>query len=192
MAEMATGYRWVERVNVNKLGEYLEKDSTVSDYFRQNVATWWAIAPQLEFILEEMYKIFKVTVSHEQASALFMEQKDVSRMWPQHLLYLTHLAWVNDSSERRIIDNIVKHAAPENKHIMLIRLDPNRTTMSHTHKNQLRGPKSLMMTRRRQSMWVAMSLQQLVSHGRLNRVTRLNTQSETSRIIPHTKGIELN
>ena len=64
MAGMSTGYRWAGRVKVNKLGEYLEKDSTVSDYFRQNVATWWAIAPQLEFILEEMYKIFKVTVSH--------------------------------------------------------------------------------------------------------------------------------
>ena len=64
MAEMATGYRWAERVKVKKLGEYLEKDSTASDYFRQNVATWWAIAPHLEFILIEMYKIFKVTVTH--------------------------------------------------------------------------------------------------------------------------------
>ena len=81
MAEMVTGYRWVERVKMNKLGEYLEKDSTVSDYFRQNVTTWWAIAPQLEFILEEMYKIFKVTVTHEQESALLMEQKDPSRTW---------------------------------------------------------------------------------------------------------------
>ena len=76
---MTTGYLLVELVKVNKLGEYLEKDSTASDYFRQNVATWWAIAPHLEFILEEMYKIFKVTVTHEQASALFMEQKDPSR-----------------------------------------------------------------------------------------------------------------
>ena len=126
MEEMATKYRWAGRVKVNKLGDHLEKDSTASDYFRQNVATWWAIAPQLEFILEEMYKIFKVTVSHEQASALFMEQKDVSRTWPQHLLYLTHLAWVSDSSERRIIDNIVIHAAPKSKHLMLIRIDPNR------------------------------------------------------------------
>ena len=90
------------------------------------MATWWAISPHLEFILEEMYKIFKVTVTHEQASALFIEQKDPSRTWPQHLLYLVHLARVSDSSERRIIDNIVKHAAPKNKHMMLIRLDPNR------------------------------------------------------------------
>ena len=73
-----------------------------------------------------MYKLFKVTVTHEQASALFMEQKDPSRTWPRHLLRLVHLARVSDSSKRRIIDNIVKHAAPKNKHMMLIRLDPNR------------------------------------------------------------------
>ena len=79
MEEMATKYRWAGRVKVNKLGDHLEKDSTASDYFRQNVATWWIIAPHFEFILEEMYKIFKVTVTHEQASALFMEQKDPSR-----------------------------------------------------------------------------------------------------------------
>ncbi|CAI5741147.1 unnamed protein product [Hyaloperonospora brassicae] len=75
---MFTGYRWAERVKVNKLGEYLKKKSTASDYFRQNVVTWWAIAPHLEFILEEMYKIFKVKMIYEQASALFMEQKDPS------------------------------------------------------------------------------------------------------------------
>ena len=42
------------------------------------------------------------------------------------ILYLVHLSRVSDSSERRIIDNIVKHAAPKNKHMMMIRLDPNR------------------------------------------------------------------
>ncbi|TDH65469.1 hypothetical protein CCR75_006138 [Bremia lactucae] len=73
-----------------------------------------------------MYKIFKVTVTHEQASALFMEQKDPSRTWPQYVLYVAHLARVSESSEHRIIDNIIKHAAPKNKHMMLIRLDPNR------------------------------------------------------------------
>ena len=81
MAGMSTGYRWAGRVKVNKLGEYLENDSTASDYFRPNVVTWWAIAPHLEFILEELYKIFKVTVTHEQESALLMEQKDPSRTW---------------------------------------------------------------------------------------------------------------
>lgn len=58
MVEMATGYLWAERVKVNKLGEYLDKESTASDYFRQNVAAWWSITPHLEFILKEMYKIF--------------------------------------------------------------------------------------------------------------------------------------
>ena len=103
----------------------MEKDSTASDYFRQNVAAWLAIAPHLEFILEEMYKIFKVTVTHEQASVLYMEQKDLFRTWPQQLLYLVHLARMSESSERRTIDNIVKHADPKNKHMILIRLDPN-------------------------------------------------------------------
>lgn len=40
MAEVATGYRWAVCVKVNKLGEHLDKDSTASDYFRQNVAAW--------------------------------------------------------------------------------------------------------------------------------------------------------
>ncbi|TDH67288.1 hypothetical protein CCR75_000439 [Bremia lactucae] len=31
MAEMATGYRWAERVKVNKLGEYLQRDSSAAD-----------------------------------------------------------------------------------------------------------------------------------------------------------------
>ena len=33
---------------------------------------------------------------------------------------------MSESTERKIIDNIVKHAAPKNKHMVLIRLDPNR------------------------------------------------------------------
>ena len=45
MAEMATGYRWVERVNVNELGEYLQRDSSTADYFRQNLASWKADKP---------------------------------------------------------------------------------------------------------------------------------------------------
>uniref|UniRef100_M4B2R4 RxLR effector candidate protein n=1 Tax=Hyaloperonospora arabidopsidis (strain Emoy2) TaxID=559515 RepID=M4B2R4_HYAAE len=48
---MATGYRWAERVKVNNLGEYLQRDSSAADYFRQNVATWWAINPQLTYML---------------------------------------------------------------------------------------------------------------------------------------------
>ncbi|TDH67935.1 hypothetical protein CCR75_008194 [Bremia lactucae] len=126
MAEMATGYHWSERVKVNKLGEYLQRDSSVADYFRQNVATWWKINPQLTYMLNEMYKAFRVVVTHEQASALFTEAKKTSRTSPQHLLYLMHLARVSDSSERLIVDNIVKYAAPHLKHMLMIRFNPNR------------------------------------------------------------------
>uniref|UniRef100_M4BPN1 RxLR effector candidate protein n=1 Tax=Hyaloperonospora arabidopsidis (strain Emoy2) TaxID=559515 RepID=M4BPN1_HYAAE len=57
MAEMATGYRWAERVKVNKLGEFLQRDSSAADYFCQNVATRWAINPQLTYMLDEMFNV---------------------------------------------------------------------------------------------------------------------------------------
>ncbi|TDH70796.1 hypothetical protein CCR75_001146 [Bremia lactucae] len=123
---MATGYRWAELVKVNKLGEYLQRESSAADYFRQNVSTWWTINPQLTYMLDEMYKAFPVVVTHEQASALFTEAKITSRTWPQHLLYLMHLARVSDSSERLIVNNIVKYAAPHLKHMLMIRFNSNR------------------------------------------------------------------
>ena len=67
---------------MNKLVEYLDKKSAASDYFRQNMGNLVAyFTPHLEFILEEMCKILKLTVTHEQVSSLFMEQKEPSRMW---------------------------------------------------------------------------------------------------------------
>ena len=84
MEEMATGYRWADRVKVNSLGEYLDKASTKCFSFHFNVPTWGSISPHLDFILEEIYNIFKVKVTQGKASALFMEQKDLSRTWPQH------------------------------------------------------------------------------------------------------------
>lgn len=57
---------------------------------------------------------------------LFMEPKEPSRTWLQHLLYLMHLARVSESSECLIVDNIAKHAAPRLKPMLLIRFNPAR------------------------------------------------------------------
>ncbi|TDH66802.1 hypothetical protein CCR75_000440 [Bremia lactucae] len=77
-------------------------------------------------MLDELYKAFRVVVTHEQASALFTEAKLTSRAWPQHMLYLMHLARVSDSSERLIVDNIVKYAAPHLNHMLMILFNSNR------------------------------------------------------------------
>ena len=87
-------------------------------------------------MLEEIFEAFRVVVKHEQASALFTESKVISRTWPQHLLYLMHLARVSDSSEQIIVDNIVKYAAPHLKHMLMIRFNPNRLDTLHTCKNR--------------------------------------------------------
>ncbi|TDH65851.1 hypothetical protein CCR75_003901 [Bremia lactucae] len=135
---MVTGYRWAKRVKVNKLGEYLQRDSSAADYFRQNIATWWTINPQLTYMLDEMYKAFRVVVTHEQASALFTEAENTSRTWQQHLLYLMHQARGSDSSERLIVDNIVNYAAPHLQHMLMIRFNPNRLDyIAHSHVNSM-------------------------------------------------------
>ena len=59
MKEIKNGYRWAERVEVNKLEEYLYKESTALDYLRKNVATGWSILPNLKSFFEKCRRCSK-------------------------------------------------------------------------------------------------------------------------------------
>ena len=112
MDEIQSQFAWGERLKVNKLGEYMAPNSVAAAYFQSNVRTWWAVNPTLYQALDQLYQAFKVTITHQQAAALFASEKDKSRSWNQHLLYLIALCQESESYERLVVENIVKYAAP--------------------------------------------------------------------------------
>nr|CCA20947.1 conserved hypothetical protein [Albugo laibachii Nc14] len=102
-------------------------NSVTAAHFQSNVRTWWAVNPTLYHALDQLYQAFKVTITHQQAAALFASEKDKSRSWNQHLLYLIALCQESESHERLVVENIVKYAAPHLKIAMMVRYQPSCT-----------------------------------------------------------------
>ncbi|KAJ0392444.1 hypothetical protein ATCC90586_011206 [Pythium insidiosum] len=136
MAELQSQFTWSERLKVHKLGEYMEPMSVAATYYQANVWVWWAENPTLYHALDQMYQAFKVTITHQQAAACFASEKDKSRSWNQHLLYLIALCRESGSHERLVVENIVKYAAPHMKIALMVRYQPHRTDYL-THAQEL-------------------------------------------------------
>lgn len=70
--------------------------------------------------MDKLYQAFIVTITHQQAAALFLSEKDKSRLCNKHLLYLIALCQKSESHEQLVVENILKYAAPHLKIAMMV------------------------------------------------------------------------
>ncbi|CAI5746473.1 unnamed protein product [Peronospora destructor] len=129
MAELGCGYQWTERVKANKLQQHLE--GKAFQYYQAHIEGWWMRNQSIAYLLEQLWLAFKVNISHHQAVHLYGEKKDSSRSWTEHLLYLTALMHSNGTSEKLVLESVVKYAAPHMKVAIMGRYDPGRSDYLH-------------------------------------------------------------
>ncbi|EEY52905.1 uncharacterized protein PITG_19667 [Phytophthora infestans T30-4] len=124
MAERACGFRWPEEVKLNKLAQHLT--GKAGRFFREQAGVWWSICPFLFDALEQMNATFTVRLSMEDAARLFTEEKDHTRSWNDHFLYLIALMRATDVSPAMVLQNIVRHASPSFSPTLLGRYNESR------------------------------------------------------------------
>ncbi|CAI5747548.1 unnamed protein product [Peronospora destructor] len=129
MAELGCGYQWTERVKVNKLQQHLEGKAL--QYYQAHIEGWWMRNQSIAYLLEQLWLAFKVNISHHQAVHLYGAKKDSSRSWTEHLLYLTALMHSSETSEKLVLESVVKYAAPRMKVAIMGRYDPGRADYLH-------------------------------------------------------------
>ncbi|KAE9048493.1 hypothetical protein PR003_g207 [Phytophthora rubi] len=107
MAELAHSYRWAERAKVNKFAEHLS--GRAEKYFQQHVQRWWGTQPNLWFIMEQMNAAFHVNISNRQDMKLLSSEKESTRTWNDHFLYLNAVTNASGASPTLVLENVVKY-----------------------------------------------------------------------------------
>ena len=62
IAEMSSVCRWPERVKSNKMASFMR--GRAERYLIQHVSRYWAISPNMWYIMEQMNAAFKVIISN--------------------------------------------------------------------------------------------------------------------------------
>lgn len=124
LAEQACGFRWPEIYKVSRFGEFVR--GKAARYFNSRIDGWWNAHPTLGQVIDKMVDAYRIVYSRKQTIKLFSERKDRRRSWNDHLLYLKALSEATKGGDELILENIVKHAAPESKALIMGQYDPRR------------------------------------------------------------------